>query len=345
MVDLLPASATRQERAVAQLDERLNNIPVLYREFWDPFKCPLDLLPYLAYQSSVDEWNNNWPEHIKRQVIDDALYQHRIKGSRLAVENAIARFGTVGHITEWWETTPKGKPHTFKVDVSAQDNERMLPVLDISGQVFIYGADPIPVRTSRIYKLKIKTRKVEGSGQFYAGITVLDSEYKGINIGGYPRVHCAAKGVAIKPEDGWVTFEGEVAGIGTSDDSFKEGTVYVRPHFIVNYSGSGLAQVAEVELWDLFDNKQLITNSRFENGKQGWSRDYGGETVPDNAPGTITSAAFRPDGDLQSDMINAINKAKPLRSHFDFTVGTVQSAPVELQSRLTIHVLHRGNWE
>ncbi|MBO9493848.1 phage tail protein I [Thalassotalea sp. G20_0] len=342
---ILPPSATPQERALAAVSERFDRLPVPYRQLWNADECPVEFLPFLAYSFSVDQWDDSWPEHIKRQTVKDALYQHRIKGSRKAVEDAIAHFGTTAYITEWWQTTPKGEPHSFSVDISAQDNERQLPVYEISGQYFIYGSDPIPIRTSRVYRLKIKTRKIEGSGQFYAGVTVLDSAYQGINIGGYPRVHCAAKAVSVSPVDGWVTFEGEVSGIDITDNSFREGTVYVRPHFIVNYSGSGLAQVAEVELWDLFDNQQLISNPYFTEGKSGWSLQLEGESVPDNAPGTITTANFRPDSDLQNDIISAINQAKPLRSDFEVTVGTVQAAPLELQTHLQITVMHRGYWE
>ena len=149
---------TPQERALAKLDERLDKLPVPHRDIWNPDTCPLHLLPYLAFHYSVDQWNEAWPEHIKRQTLNDALYQHRIKGSRLAVENAIARFGTTANITEWWEKSPKGKPHTFSVDISAQDNERQLPVYEETDSIWQFCSKAIPVNTSRVYRIQAKVR-------------------------------------------------------------------------------------------------------------------------------------------------------------------------------------------
>ena len=108
MSDLLPPSATKQERALASISERIEKLPVIYRKLWNPDLCPVELLPYLAWAFSLDDWNDKWPEHIKRQSLKDALYQHRIKGSLKAVENAIARFGTTA-------ISPNGGSNRLKV--------------------------------------------------------------------------------------------------------------------------------------------------------------------------------------------------------------------------------------
>lgn len=328
MTDLLPSSATSQERALAAVSKRLENLPVPYRDIWNPDLCPVALLPFLAWSFSLDTWNDDWPEHIKRQTVKDALYNHRIKGSRKAVENAIARFGTTANITEWWEQSPKGKPHTFSVDISAQDNERQLPVLELGtgSGVWLYCSQPIPVQTSRVYKIRFKVSQTADSSRsnVYAGVVTLDKNYKNLTGGAGTHRYCAVSGTRITTSDGWQMFEGEITGVGDGHRQFRAGTAYIRPMFIVNYQkGAGTAQVAELECWDLFDNKQLIPNPQFKDGKKGWSIHHKGETVPDNAPGTITTAAFRPDADLQTDIINAIQQVKPLRSDFDFNIGSV----------------------
>ena len=351
MADLLPPSATAQERALASVSERIEQLPVIYRKLWNPDQCPVEFLPYLAWAFSLDDWSDDWPEHIKRQSLKDALYQHRIKGSLKAVENAIARFGTTANITEWWQKTPQGLPHTFSVDISAQDNERQLPVLEIGtgDDVWVFCSEPIPVQTSRVYRVRFKVRQTvadPGASKIYAGVATLDKDFNNLTSGAGSHRYCCINRQELTVEEGWQEFEGEITGTGDDHDQFRPGTVYIRPMFIVNYrDGAGTAEVAELECWDLFDNKQLISNPRFENVKQGWSQNYAGETVPDNAPGTVKTAAFRPDADLQNDIINAIKQAKPLRSDFDFNVGTVHAAPLELQSQLTIAVLHRGTWE
>ncbi|MCW7552597.1 phage tail protein I [Endozoicomonas gorgoniicola] len=352
MSDLLPPSATKQERALASLSERIEQLPVIYRKLWNPDLCPVEFLPYLAWAFSLDDWNDNWPEHIKRQSLKDALYQHRIKGSLQAVENAIARFGTTANITEWWQQSPKGLPHTFSVDISAQDNERQLPVLEIGtgDDVWLFCGQAIPVQTSRVYRVRFKVRQTvnsAGKSYVYAGVATLDKDFNA--LAGNPGAHryCCVDGRSITTADGWQIFEGEITGEGNgSHNLFRHGTAYIRPMFIVNYNGgTGTAQVAELECWDLFENRQLVPNPRFENGKQGWSTRSAGKTVPDNAPGTIQAAAFRPDADLQDDIINAIKQAKPLRSDFNFNVGTVHAAPLELSAHVHQVVLSRETWE
>ena len=315
---------------------------------WNPDQCPVEFLPYLAWAFSLDDWSDDWPEHIKRQSLKDALYQHRIKGSLKAVENAIARFGTTANITEWWQKTPKGIPHTFSVDISAQDNERQLPVLDLPDlSVQLYGSRPIPVQTSRVYRVRIKLRITEGTDiRTWAGVALLDKDLNATSgKPGYPRRHVVISNQTYSETDGWIEAEGEITGVNNdSVTKFTGDTAYIVPQARLNWQVSGKIQLAYLEIWDLFDNKQLVENSRFESGKVGWSTQLGGN-ASDNAPGIIKNEAFRPDADLQNDIINAIKQAKPLRSDFDFNVGTVHAAPLELQSQLTITVLHRGTWE
>ncbi len=326
MSDLLPPSATPYERALASMSERFDRLLVPYRQMWNPEQCPVELLPYLANSFSIDQWDDSWPEHIKRQAVKDALYQHRIKGSLQAVLDAVAAFGTLATVTEWWQRTPRGEPHTFSVDISAQDNERLLPVFEIAGAVWLYCSQPIPVQASRVYKIRFKVRQTvdDAHNRIYAGVATLDKNYNNLTGGAGKHRYCAVAGAGITASDGWQTFAGEITGVGDDYHQFREGTAFIRPMFIVNYHvGKGTAQVAEMECWDLFENKQLIPNPHFKDGKKGWSRNYSGETAPDNAPGTITTAAFRPDADLQTDIINAITRAKPLRSDFELKVGTV----------------------
>lgn len=322
MTDLLPPSATPQERALAAVSQRLENLPVPYRDLWNPQRCPLELLTYLAYTFSVDQWDELWPEHIKRQTVTNALHQHRIKGTRAAVENAISSFGTLAKVTEWWEQSPKGTPHTFTVDISAQDNEQQQPVWQMQGQAMVYCAKAIPVDTGRVYRLRFKVRQFAdatiGGQLVYAGIAMLDQQYNCLHAPGPWLVY------DLQMAAGWLTFQGEVTGSGAGEHQFLPGTAFIRPMFCVNYdTGNGTAQVAELSCVDLFENRQLIPNPFFKEGKQGWSQQHDGATVPDNAPGQLTTAPFRPDGDLQTDIINAITRAKPLRSDFELKVGTV----------------------
>ena len=78
---LLPANATPLERALAQTILTLLDTPVPLNQLWDADTCPVSLLPYLASARSVDRWNANWPEEVKRRVVRDAFAVHQRKGT------------------------------------------------------------------------------------------------------------------------------------------------------------------------------------------------------------------------------------------------------------------------
>jgi phage tail P2-like protein len=116
MTDLLPRNATPQERAIASTVARLSDVPTPIRDIWSPQTCPNDLLPWLAWALSVDEWNPDWTDLAKRNVIASSVEVHRKKGTIGAVRTVLANFGiTPESIVEWWQTSPQGTPHTFTI--------------------------------------------------------------------------------------------------------------------------------------------------------------------------------------------------------------------------------------
>ena len=110
---LLPHNATAQERALeATVGPPLFTKAPL-REIWDPDRCPIELLPWLAFAMSVDEWDSDWEEATKRQVIRQSFQVHQRKGTVGAVKRALAAIGTSAEIVEWFKDG--APPHTFKV--------------------------------------------------------------------------------------------------------------------------------------------------------------------------------------------------------------------------------------
>lgn len=120
-VTLLPPNATDQERALDLSTARLADVPVLVREAWNPDTCPAELLPWLAWAFSVDEWQNDWTEAEKRGVIRDALYVHKHKGTLGALKAAVAPLGYIIRIVEWFQESPPGVPYTFRLEVGVTD--------------------------------------------------------------------------------------------------------------------------------------------------------------------------------------------------------------------------------
>lgn len=90
---LLPPSATTLARAITQAAAPLAALPV-YR-LWDPWACPAAALPALAWALSVDEWDDAWPEEVKRQVCADALPTHARKGTVDSVRQVLRSVGLI----------------------------------------------------------------------------------------------------------------------------------------------------------------------------------------------------------------------------------------------------------
>ena len=73
MTSILPPRSTRLQKALEQVTVDLLDLPVELRKLWSPEKCPASHLPWLAWGLSVDIWDANWPEAVKRAAIADAI--------------------------------------------------------------------------------------------------------------------------------------------------------------------------------------------------------------------------------------------------------------------------------
>lgn len=113
--DLLPPNATSPERSLSLATSRLGTISTPIRSLWNADTCPENLLPWLAWAASVDEWDANWTTATKRNVIKNSAEIHRKKGTVAAIKSLLQSFGIALILIEWWQTTPKGTPYTFTV--------------------------------------------------------------------------------------------------------------------------------------------------------------------------------------------------------------------------------------
>lgn len=115
---LLPPNATGLERALERLFSRhIRAIPQPHRSLWSAQDCPAPLLPWLALALGVDSWREDWPEQAKRNIVANALVTRKYTGTAAAVHNVVRQFGGNLSITEWWQKTPKGTPHTFDLTI------------------------------------------------------------------------------------------------------------------------------------------------------------------------------------------------------------------------------------
>jgi phage tail P2-like protein len=134
---LLPANASSQERALSLAIERAGSVPVPVRDAWNPDTCPPQLLGWLAWALSVDEWDGSWTDDQKRAVIKRSVAVHRYKGTIGAVREAIAALGLQAQVQEWFNQIPQAAPYTFRLLLTAnqvgatqRQQQVLLQVLD-----------------------------------------------------------------------------------------------------------------------------------------------------------------------------------------------------------------------
>ena len=115
---LLPPGATPLERAIdASGAARIGAIPDPLATLKDPAHCPVELLPFLAWEWGADGWDADWSEAEKRTAVADAIRLARIKGSVQCVEDVLARHDALAELIEWHQQNPRGTPGTFEVQL------------------------------------------------------------------------------------------------------------------------------------------------------------------------------------------------------------------------------------
>lgn len=121
MTSILPANLAELERDIDAALDRLGDIKVDTATLWNPWTCPPQVLPFLAWALSVDQWRSAWSEQQKRRMVAQSLDLHRIKGTRRALDLAVAGFGLQVKITEWFDAVPEMPRGTFRVDIYSTD--------------------------------------------------------------------------------------------------------------------------------------------------------------------------------------------------------------------------------
>lgn len=163
----------------------------------------------------------------------------------------------------FWSDSYEGidlTPTTQGTEVATTESVEGGKLIRVTGQMWAYALNPIPVNTSHVYQVTFRMRQTvdpttANTSKVYAGVTTLDKDFNNITGGAGSHRYCAVGGTEILVEDGWQTFTGTITGEGDLKDQFRPDTKYVRPMFIVNYSGGD--GEAEVDLLDFEDVTQI----------------------------------------------------------------------------------------
>ncbi|EPH3085952.1 MULTISPECIES: phage tail protein I [Klebsiella pneumoniae complex] len=173
-------SSLLEQRAAAACAS-ISDLSVPLRDLWNPWKCPVKFLPYLAWAFSVDRWEETWSEMVKRQAVSDAFWIHQRKGTVAAVRRVIETLGYSMTLQEWWEVAdPAG---TFRLEIDLNDigiTESMIKELER----IIGDAKPVSRHISQL------TLSVSIQGTAYIGAAMTDGEVITVFPSGY------------KPDDG-----------------------------------------------------------------------------------------------------------------------------------------------
>ncbi len=116
--DLLPSNATQFERNLSLMSQGIFDIPVIVKQVWNANEAPVEVLPWLAWALSVDNWDTNWTEEQKRNVIRNAPETQKIKGTLGAIQLQLASVGIDVQIQEWMNQIPQGDPYTYILHVN-----------------------------------------------------------------------------------------------------------------------------------------------------------------------------------------------------------------------------------
>ena len=119
---LLPSGSTPLEKRAAEVMRFAVQNPIIIADLINPERCPVELLPYLAWAFSVDKWDEDWPEEVKRIAVKNSFIIHKNKGTIAAIKRVIEPIGYLIELKEWYQMQPQGVPGTFTLTVEVPES-------------------------------------------------------------------------------------------------------------------------------------------------------------------------------------------------------------------------------
>ena len=118
-------------------------------------------LDHLAVMFDVTTWRDTWSVELKRSVLR-MIFQTKCRmGTASAVREALSSLGSAATVKEWWETQPKGAPHTFTVDATLSGIEGVL-TSELQEDLMSLLDEAKPARA--LYTFNLRTAEQGGAG-------------------------------------------------------------------------------------------------------------------------------------------------------------------------------------
>ena len=113
---VLPANKSLLESGLeSAFTKLLDDIPSIYPDLLNANKVDAQLLPYLAADRVVSEWDSSAPEAEQRKTAHNAWNVRRLAGTKAGIELGLDSVEYDCEILPWHQMTPKGEPYHFEL--------------------------------------------------------------------------------------------------------------------------------------------------------------------------------------------------------------------------------------
>ncbi|MDV4244820.1 phage tail protein I [Acinetobacter baumannii] len=114
-MNLLPPNTTAFEKKIVETTSKTTELNTNLSSLISIDDAPADFLSILAWQFSVDRWQDDWPDEVKRAQIKNSIKVHTYKGTNFALRSIVESFGYSLKVHEWWQESPMNEPGTFQI--------------------------------------------------------------------------------------------------------------------------------------------------------------------------------------------------------------------------------------
>ncbi|WP_336164371.1 phage tail protein I [Acinetobacter sp. 85] len=177
-MNLLPSNTTAFEKKIVETTSKTSELNTNLSSLIRIDDAPADFLSILAWQFSVDRWQDDWPDEVKRAQIKNSIKVHTYKGTNYALRSIVESFGYSITIHEWWQESPMNEPGTFQITIDT--NGRALTEKTSKTLVeLLNDAKPL---TRELKAIEINVINVQGETNVACGC------YGGDDVTIYPKI-------------------------------------------------------------------------------------------------------------------------------------------------------------
>ncbi|HAV5499792.1 phage tail protein I [Acinetobacter baumannii] len=177
-MNLLPPNTTPFEKRIVETTSKTTELNTNLSSLIRIDDAPADFLSILAWQFSVDRWQDDWPDEIKRAQIKNSIKVHTYKGTNFALRSIVESFGYSLTVHEWWQESPKSEPGTFQITIDTNSK----PLTEKTYKTLVELLNDAKPLTRELKSIEINVIAVNGDTNVAAAM------YDGEDITIYPKV-------------------------------------------------------------------------------------------------------------------------------------------------------------